>query len=53
MREVLAEVRSGRFAEALRTEAQNGYPLLAKARAEAGNNPIERVSEKLQRLSNP
>ena len=50
MREVLAEVRSGRFAEALREEAQNGYPLLEKARAEAGKNPVEKIFKELQQL---
>ena len=50
MREVLAEVRSGRFAEALRTEEERGYPLLEKARAKAGEKAIERVFEDLQRL---
>ena len=50
MREVLAEVRSGRFAEALRKEEESGYKLLEKARAEAGKKPIERVFDDLQRL---
>jgi len=50
MREVLAEVRSGRFAEALRQEAQNGYPLLQKARAEASKNPVEKIFNELQQL---
>jgi ketol-acid reductoisomerase len=50
MREVLAEVRSGRFAEALRKEEESGYPLLEKARAVAGEKPIERVFEDLHRL---
>jgi ketol-acid reductoisomerase len=50
MREVLAEVRSGRFAEALRKEEESGYPLLEKARAAAGDKPIERVFDDLQRL---
>lgn len=50
MREVLAEVRSGRFVEALRKEEESGYPLLEKARAAAGEKPIERVFEDLHRL---
>lgn len=50
MREVLAEVRSGRFAEALQKEEESGYKLLEKARAEAGEKPIERVFDDLQRL---
>ena len=31
MREVLAEVRSGKFAQELKAEADAGYPLLEKA----------------------
>jgi len=50
MREVLAEVRSGRFAEALRQEEESGYKLLEKARSEAGEKPIERVFDELHRL---
>jgi len=50
MRAVLDEVRSGRFAEALRREAQDGYPLLEKARAEARKTSIERVFNELKKL---
>ena len=51
MREVLDEVRSGRFAEALRREADEGYPRLEKARADARQHAIERVFNALKRLS--
>jgi ketol-acid reductoisomerase len=50
MRAVLDEVRSGRFAEALRQEALGGYPKLEKARDEARGRPIERVFRDLRRL---
>ena len=51
MREVLDEVRSGRFAEALRQEADAGYPRLQKARADARGQPIEQVFNSLKSLS--
>ena len=51
MKAVLAEVRSGRFAEALRREAESGYPELAKARASARRHPIERAFEEIRRLN--
>jgi ketol-acid reductoisomerase len=50
MREVLDEVRSGRFAEALRQEADAGYPRLQKARADARSQPIEQVFNTLKSL---
>ncbi len=50
MRAVLDEVRSGRFAELLRQEAQDGYPLLENARAEARKTSIERVFIELRKL---
>ncbi len=50
MREVLDEVRSGRFAEALRDEAADGYPLLENARAQARKTAIERVFNDLKKL---
>ena len=50
MREVLEEVRSGRFAEALRQEADAGYPRLQKARADARSRPIEQVFDELKSL---
>ena len=51
MREVLEDVRSGRFAEALRQEADAGYPRLHKARADARRQPIEQVFNNLKSLS--
>lgn len=48
MRAVLDEVRSGRFAEALRREAENGYPRLEKARADARRREIEQVYGRLK-----
>ena len=53
MRAVLDEVRSGRFAEALREEALNGYPRLEDARAKARKTVIEQVSSNLSKLSEP
>ena len=50
MREVLDEVRSGRFAEALREEAAGGYPLLENARAQARKTAIEQVFNDLKKL---
>ena len=50
MREVLADVRSGRFARALRDEAASGYPRLEKARADARRHRIEQVFASLKRL---
>jgi ketol-acid reductoisomerase len=50
MREVLADVRSGRFARALRDEAASGYPRLEKARADARRHRIEQVFARLKRL---
>src|SRR5688572_20751457 len=43
MREVLDEVRSGRFARALQEEANAGYPLLERAREDARSKAIEQV----------
>jgi len=50
MREVLDEVRSGRFAQALRDEAADGYPLLENARAQARKTAVERVFNDLKKL---
>ena len=50
MREVLDEVRSGRFAQALRDEAAEGYPLLENARAQARKTAIEQVFNDLKKL---
>ena len=53
MRAVLDEVRSGRFAEALRQEAQDGYPKLEAARAEARKTAVESVFNELRKLREP
>lgn len=53
MRAVLDEVRSGRFAAALRDEAANAYPLLENARAKARQTQIERVFNELTKLGEP
>ena len=51
MREVLADVRSGRFAEQLKAEADSGYPVLEKARTDARNRAVERVFNGFRKLS--
>jgi ketol-acid reductoisomerase len=51
MREVLADVRSGKFAQALSAEAEAGYPLLERSRAAARDSAVERVFQELRRLS--
>jgi len=48
MREVLDEVRSGRFARALRAEASEGYPRLKAARAQAHSLAVERARLSLE-----
>ena len=47
MREVLEEVRSGRFAGALSTEAASGYPRLKQSRARARALAVEKARENL------
>lgn len=51
MAEVLAEIRSGRFAEELRRERESGYARLKQARADARAQPIQSVFERLRSLS--
>ena len=51
MREVLEEVRSGRFARALQQEADSGYPLLEKTRADARAKAVEQVFSELKKLT--
>jgi len=51
MREVLADVRSGRFARQLEAEAASGYPVLENARTEARNRGVERVFNELRKSS--
>ena len=53
MRAVLDDVRSGRFAQALRDEAESGYPLLENARTQARKTEIERVFNELKKLDEP
>jgi len=50
MSAILEDVRSGRFAQQLKAEADSGYPLLQKARSEARERAIERVFCDLQKL---
>ena len=50
MREVLEDVRSGRFARRLGEEAASGYPLLRAARARARKLAVEQAREKLAEL---
>jgi ketol-acid reductoisomerase len=49
MRQVLDEVRSGRFADALRSEEDAGYPQLEAARRTARDASIEQVRRALER----
>jgi len=51
MAEVLTDVRSGRFAQRLKSEAESGYPILEKARQDARERNVERVFAELQKLS--
>jgi len=48
MAEVLAEIRSGRFAEELVREEASGYPRLEQARAEARELPVEQAFKSLR-----
>ena len=50
MEHVLESVRSGAFARALRSEAENGYPKLEAARKAARSQPIEQVYASLKDL---
>jgi ketol-acid reductoisomerase len=47
MTQVLAEVRAGRFAEALRAEEASGYARLERERAEARESDIEKTRRRL------
>jgi ketol-acid reductoisomerase len=53
MAEVLAEVRAGRFADALRKEEASGYERLEKARAEARSTLIEKTYRRLSGTGEP
>lgn len=48
MTQILAEVRAGKFADALKAEEEKGYPLLREARAEARAKPVERARRRLE-----
>ena len=48
MTEVLAEVRAGRFADALKSEEASGYPRLQQSRASARTTLLEQVFAKLR-----
>jgi ketol-acid reductoisomerase len=47
MREILAEVRAGRFSRLLEDEEASGYPRLREARDKARGLPVERARKKL------
>ena len=47
MREILAEVRAGRFSQLLEEEEASGYPRLRKARDRARNLTVEKARKKL------
>ena len=51
MQDVFANVSSGRFAEQLRNEAAEGYPLLAQARRVARAHAVEHIFQKLRAVS--
>ena len=48
MADVLAEIRAGKFAEALSQEEAEGYPRLEQARTEARGLPVERAFKSLR-----
>jgi ketol-acid reductoisomerase len=50
MRRILREVRSGHFTNDLIADAEAGYPLLTRSRAEAAAHPIEAVRARLKAL---
>ena len=47
MREILSEIRAGRFAQALSDEEASGYPLLRAARQRARSLRVETARSKL------
>ena len=51
MAEVLQEVRAGRFADQLRSEEEQGYPRLERARRESREALLQQVYERLRALS--
>ena len=50
MRDVLASVRKGEFANALKEEEAAGYPLLRKAREEARAHPSEGPRQRIENI---
>jgi ketol-acid reductoisomerase len=50
MRRILREVRSGTFVKDLIADAEAGYPLLRRSRAQAAAHPLEQVRESLAGL---
>ena len=48
MAEVLAEVRAGKFAQQLSSEAERGYPQLEKARRDNGGTKLEETYRRLK-----
>ena len=48
MAQILAEVRAGKFADALRAEEEQAIRLLDKARAEARARPVEQARRRLE-----
>jgi ketol-acid reductoisomerase len=50
MRRILREVRSGHFTQDLIADAEAGYPLLSRSRAEAAAHPIEAVRARLKAI---
>lgn len=53
MRAILAEIRSGAFAQALSREAGSDYPQLRAAREHAAGLPVERARTRLRALLSP
>ena len=51
MAEVLQDVRAGRFADELRSEEEQGYPRLERARRESREALLQQVYERLRALS--
>ena len=50
MREILADIRSGKFAGRLSAEAAGGYPVLSQARSQSRELDVERAYKKLKPL---
>jgi len=50
MARVLEDVRSGRFAQQLKADADSGYPVLENSRRQAREHAVEKVFAELQKL---